>query len=370
MAARSYGLQRVALETWYAVLDDFDDSTIFQTPAFATVKSRPACADTFAVVSDSGLVASALVRVFPARLIGATVAYVLHGPLCRVRQGHPDPDAFRYAIRLLREEYVERRRVTLRIKPAPFRGGIDVYTSLFAEERYTAVRARGTSRTILLDIGRGPEELRKGLEPRWRNRLNQAERNGLSLLEGTDEAMFDLFLPMYHDMLSRKRLAEPGDIKAFMAMQRLLPNRHKMSVIVAVDGNGPCAGAVLSATGRRGIYLFGATAEAGLRNKASYLVHWRAIEWLKDRGCTEYDLHGINPAANPGVYMFKSGLCGKNGQEVDAPPAFDAYASVRGSLAVRAADLVKGHGGALRAMYARYRSSRSRLDTHASHPSR
>jgi hypothetical protein len=187
--------------------------------------------------------------------------------------------------------------------------------------------------------------------------LNQAERRALTLVEGTDDAMFALFRPMYDAMLSRKRLAEPGDLAAFTAVQRPLPDHHKMRVIVAVEGRHPCAGAILSATGRRGIYLFGATAEAGLSNQASYLVHWRAIEWLKARDCTEYDLNGINPAANPGVYAFKSGLCGKNGQEVDAPPAFDAYASMRGSLAVRVADLLKEHRGALRLMYARYRPS-------------
>jgi len=358
VASRPYSLQPVAPETWYALLEDFDDANIFQTPAFATATSRSAAPEAFAVVSDAGPVALALVRMFRVPLLGAAVAYVLNGPLWQLRHGTPDPEALRYAIRLLRDEYVDRRGVTLRIKPRSTLGGIGSYAGLFAEERYTPVRAGGTSRTILLDLGRASQALRKGLEPRWRRHLNQAERGGLSLLEGTDDTMFDLFLPMYHEMLSRKRLAEPADFNAFMVMQRLLPALHKMRVIVAANGSQQCAGAVLSANGRRGDFLFGATAEAGLRNQASYLVHWRAIEWLKSRGCTEYDLQGINPASNPGVYAFKSGLCGKNGQEVDAPPPFDAYASMRGRLAVRGADLVKTRSPALHAICTRHRSSR------------
>jgi hypothetical protein len=351
-------LQPVAADTWYAILDDFDDANIFQTPAFATATAPEPSGETFAVVSSAGPVALALVRVFTAPVIGAAVAHVLHGPLWRRRHRHADPDAFRHAIRLLRDEYVARRGITLRIKPRPTLDGIGAYAELFAEERFTLPRAGGTSRTILMDLGRASQALRKGLEPRWRRHLNQAERGGLSLVEGTDGALFDLFLPLYHEMLARKRLAEPSDLNAFMAMQHLLPTLHKMRVIVAVDGSQQCAGAVLSASGRRGDFLFGATGGAGLRNQASYLVHWRAIEWLQSRGCTEYDLQGINPASNPGVYAFKSGLCGKNGQEVDAPPAFDAYASLRGRLAVRAADLVKAYRPALRALSARHRPPR------------
>jgi hypothetical protein len=355
-------LQPLAPDTWYAALDDFDDANIFQTPAFATATSTSYApgGETFAVASSAGLVALALVRLFPAPLIGAAVAYVLHGPVWRIRHGDVDPDTFRYAIRLLRDEYVQRRGVTLRIKPRPTLSGPGDYAGLFAEERYIPVHVGVTGRTILMDLGRASQALRKGLEPRWRRHLNQAERGGLSLVEGTDDAMFDLFLPLYHEMLSRKRLAEPSDLKAFMAMQRLLPDLHKMRVFVAVDGSQQCAGVIVSATGRRGDFLFGATGGAGLRNQASYLVHWRAIEWLQSRGCTEYDLQGINPASNPGVYAFKSGLCGKNGQEVEAPPAYDAYASLRGRLAVRAVDLVKAHRPALRALCARYRPSRWR----------
>ena len=43
---------------------------------------------------------------------------------------------------------------------------------------------------------------------------------------------------------------------------------------------------------------------------------WRMIEWLKTQDCTFYDLGGISPETNPGVYRFKNRLTGKNGKEV------------------------------------------------------
>ena len=353
--AHSRTLQRVPLERWHSVLDEFDDASIFQTPAFVGVKSPSARLEAVAVVSHDGPVAAALVRLFPARLPGTSVAYVLHGPLWRSRNRPPDPGVFRSVIRLLRDEYVVRRGVTLRIKPPPIRHGAGRRCEgLFEAEGYRPVRASGSHRTILIGVDGELPQIRKGLEQKWRNRLNYAERSGLTIAQGSDDGMFARFLPMYREMLSRKRLAEPGDLKSFMAMQELLPEPHRLTVLVAEDGHHPCAGAVVSAMGDRGIYLFGATGEAGLKNQASYLVQWRAIEWLKARGCVEYDLHGINPSTNPGVYTFKTGLCGRNGEEVEMPPAFDAYAGLRGSLAVRAADLLKEHSMRLRSTCARY----------------
>src|SRR5262249_39651530 len=154
--------------------------------------------------------------------------------------------------------------------------------------------------------------LRKGLDKKWRNCLSAAERNELELLEGTDDALFEPFLEVYRQMLTRKRLAEPGDIRTFRQIQAMLPSHYKMKIIIARDKGSPCAGAICSAIGSRGVYLFGATADGGMKNKASYLVQWRIMQWLKDMRCAQYDLHGINPETNPGVYAFKAGLAGKN----------------------------------------------------------
>src|SRR5262249_8598137 len=67
---------------------------------------------------------------------------------------------------------------------------------------------------------------------------------------------------------------------------------------------------VVSAIGDTAIYLLGATSDDGLKLKGAYLLQWRAMQWLKERGCRWYELGGINPEENPGVYEFKSGFGG------------------------------------------------------------
>jgi hypothetical protein len=70
------------------------------------------------------------------------------------------------------------------------------------------------------------------------------------------------------------------------------------------------AGIIVSAMGDSAIYLLGATSDAGLSAKGAYLLQWTMIAWLKDRGIRYYDLGGIDPDGNPGVYYFKRGFSG------------------------------------------------------------
>ena len=41
------------------------------------------------------------------------------------------------------------------------------------------------------------------------------------------------------------------------------------------------------------------------------LLQWRVLQWLQQRGARVYNLHGIDPEANPGTYHFKAGLAGR-----------------------------------------------------------
>jgi lipid II:glycine glycyltransferase (peptidoglycan interpeptide bridge formation enzyme) len=102
-------------------------------------------------------------------------------------------------------------------------------------------------------------------------------------------------------------------------------------LICEADGV-PINGVVFSAIGDRAIYLFGATGTAGGQLNGSYLLQWRIIEWLKERGVRYYDLGGCNPSVNPGVYNFKRGIAGKNGWEETFVGEFEGWFDVRGRV--------------------------------------
>ena len=129
-------------------------------------------------------------------------------------------------------------------------------------------------------------------------------------------------------MVGRKKFLEPNSIEDFVKIQQQLPNRFKMKIMLCQSQGETCAGLISSAIGQTAIYLFGATSEAGLKRRGSYLLHWRLIEELNRGGLKNYDLHGIDSVKNPGTYRFKADLCGENGREESFLGRFQS----RGSL--------------------------------------
>ena len=351
----SHTFQTLDQDHWHRILDDFQDASVFQTTAFYKVKSDAADLEHFLLLKEQEVLAAAQVRLIHAPLFGGSIAYVLWGPFFHRQKSEPDLAVLQQAIRSLRQEYVVNRGMSLRINPQFTVDEGPDYLSVFTNEGYMREVSRKPARTILIALDRPIDVIRKGLDQKWRNCLNRGEKNALQLIEGNNSAMFELFLQMYRQMLARKRLAEPGDIRAFMAMQNLLPTRHKMKVFVALERGEPSAGAICSAIGKRGVYLFGATADAGLRNKAAYLVQWRILNWLKESNCVEYDLHGVNAKSNPGVYSFKVGLCGKNGREVEFLGNFDACQGLRAKLLLQLVDMVREQRLRIKNMYEKYR---------------
>ena len=99
-------------------------------------------------------------------------------------------------------------------------------------------------------------------------------------------------------------------------------------------------GAIFSYIGDTGVYLFGATNDQGMKDKGSYLLQWRGIQWMKNNGCRYYNLNGINPIVNPGGYHFKAGVAGKTGHDVHYMGSFDCYSNAITGLLARGGDLV------------------------------
>jgi hypothetical protein len=313
------------LATWHNLLEQFQDRSIFQTPAFG-FSGLPRGEVVQMVLRRGGeSVALAQARVISVPFLKKKLAQVRWGPVWERHGEKSDLLVFQEAIKALRVELVTRRRMVLRILPMIPRQEAAKFDPIFLREHYTRCGSREPERTMVLNLERSVDELRKGLDQKWRNQLKRAEGNGLEIIEGEDAVLLDRFADVYNEMLNRKRIPEPGDIRRFRQMQEDLPSGWRMRTFLCYQNGRIAAGAICSNIGKRGIYLFGGTGDNGLENKASYLIHWRVVQWLKECGCTRYDLHGVNQQINPGVYRFKAGLCGRNGQEIELLGRFDAY---------------------------------------------
>lgn len=286
------------------------------------------------------IVAAAQARIVRIPFMGLGAAYLRWAPFWQLKNQTADPSVFRMALRALRNEYVCKRGLILRLFPMIYDDGSNLYVDILKTEKFTPVAKENRGRTLIMDITPPLEEIRKKLDQKWRNCLNKAERNELVVVEGTEDNLFENFIGLYRKLLLRKQFQEPNDINEFKMIQRDLPSEYKMRIFLCQNDGISSAGAICGAVGDTGVYIFGATNNQGMANKGSYLLQWKAIQWMKNLGCSYYNLNGINPDKNPGGYHFKSGLSGRNGQDVYYLGRFDCYSGTVNSLVVYNADSV------------------------------
>jgi len=327
---------------WYQQLLTFDDANLYQTWAYAAVTSSRRNMSHLILRKHNKIVAIAQSRIARPPMLRTGVAYVFWGPLWRRREtAEASEEIFRQVVRALRNEYVGRRGLVLRIFPLLYDSDSPSFSTILTEEGFAPVALQARGRTILMDLAPPLEDIRNGMGSHWKRELKEAERKALEIVQGNTEELFDRFIDIYREMVSRKRFVEPNDIDQFRRIQRQLPENLKMKVMLCRSGERICAGLICSAIGRNALYLFGATGNMGMKSRGSYLLQWTLVEQLKRNNVSVYDLNGINRMNNPGTYKFKSDFSGKHGREVCFLGRFDSYDSLVGRWGVQCWDILK-----------------------------
>ena len=341
-------IDEIAEPEWNTLLGQFADASLYQTWAYGGVSWGEKQLSHLVLKRDGQPVALAQLRLVRVPLIGRGVAYLRWGPVCAPCAGAWEEAILRETMRTITEEYVHRRRLLLRIVPSQFSQDtegtrfLEICQELGLQQDLDAKPYR----TFRVDLTPPLDQLRKKLDQKWRNQLNGAERNGLTLVEGTGDELYQQFLALYDDMMARKQFETTVDPREFQRIQQRLPERQKMLVLVTEKDGRPMTGLVGSVLGDMGIYLLGATSDEGMKTKGSYLLQWTFIQRLKERGCRSYDLGGINPEKNPGVYHFKQGL---GGEEVTGLGRLSVFGDLLSTASVKSAER-------LRSLIARVRS--------------
>ncbi len=231
----------------------------------------------------------------------------------------------------------------------------------------------------MVDLSHSLEDLRRSLKPTWRRNLVLAERNDLRIVDGSTNELFDVFAGLYREMLQRKNIVGVVNIRHYQQLQRQLPDALKMRVLICEHQGEPVAGLVVPLLGKTAPNLLAATGNKGLELRASYLLQWRILEWLKRQQYQLYDLDTINHDSYPGISQFKLGLAGRLGWEAEYLGQFQYCDSTLSALCVRIGEFARTTYRALRIAVNRCgrlfsRSPRTRTDEtakfSASHPSK
>jgi len=209
--------------------------------------------------------------------------------------------------------------------------GAEAEAALFAEARRTFLRGlllwtpadgRAADRragfrrvmtgqsTIHLDLRRPPARIEAGLHGKWRNMLRRARQAPLEVKRIRGGPLLAWLIAA--NETHRRRVGYRGPSPAFFhALAGASRASDSQFALIARRGSTPVAGALFQLHGRGATYLIGHTGEEGRRLRAQYLLLWRAIEMLRERGVALLDLGGVDTVGAPGVARFKLGLGGR-----------------------------------------------------------
>jgi lipid II:glycine glycyltransferase (peptidoglycan interpeptide bridge formation enzyme) len=305
-------VDRATPAEWSRMLDLFDDANIYQTWSYGAIRWARQNLSHLVLKQNDEVLAAAQLRIVRPTRFNFGMAYLRWGPLCHRRGTELGHEILRRMARSLEEEYVGKRKLFLKVLPNAFAGSprAALFQSAFSRFTQEPCTPANVYRTFVLDLAPPLEELRRNLDKKWRNQLTRSEKNGLTVVSSTGTDEYRRFCGMYKQMRERKSFESLVDIEEFARIQEDLPDTQRMQVMICEQAGVPVAGIVSSGIGDSAIYLLGATSDNGLNAKGAYLLQWTLIQWLKKNGFKWYDLGGIDPVRNLGVYHFKSGLSG------------------------------------------------------------
>ncbi len=327
---------------WQAYASTFKDNSIYQSWAFGEQRAAEMKAALSHIVIKRGdaVIGLAQVRIKKIPILGAGVAYLYRGPLWQY-EGATTED-FQQVLHAIHEEYALRRGLEVRVVPHMTTDAIEDLNRDFNKHGFSMDSSIDAYRTLMLDLSPSLEDLRKSLAQKWRNQLNQAGRKNLTVEESTTDEAMASFEKLYDAMWEKKQFDTGVSVESFRKMQQALPDEAKLTVLLAISDGQPVAGHVSSLLGDTCIYLLGTSNDEGRNTRAAYLLQWALLERAKQAGAKWYDLGGIDPDNNPGVFHFKSGL---NGRDCSFVGQFNASAKGSSkfllSLAERVYRLVK-----------------------------
>lgn len=195
-----------------------------------------------------------------------------------------------------------KRRIIPEITDSPAAAGILKQAGLVAAgPKYS---------TIWLDLTKNMDALRAGLKPGWRSHLDKMERGPLTIdWSGTTE-----FLPWLVQTYQADRIMRnyPGpDARIMTALGNRLAVTNRLLIGRAMLDNRVVAAILILCHGCSATYQIGWSDEDGRKHGGHHRLLWSALQQLKDRNVTDFDLGGINDDSASGVSAFKDGLGGQ-----------------------------------------------------------
>lgn len=173
------------------------------------------------------------------------------------------------------------------------------------------------SNTIYINLCKSRYELLKSMKPKTRYNISVSNKNDVTVRR-TGIKDLDIWYRLYRETASRNNFYL-HDINYFRTILSVDAGKTEspadVILLIAEKNNKPLSAMFLVISGSRATYMYGASSTENRNLMGSYALQWNAINMAKSMGCTEYDMFGVSPKADPGhpmygLYRFKTGFGG------------------------------------------------------------
>jgi hypothetical protein len=297
-------------DLWHSAMATFSDIHYEQT-AFYEAGHRRERSSHILLQHGGTPSTGARVGLYILPFVGRGMALVRFAPFWRTLNGTPDVDFYKRAIRMLVEEYCQRRKLYLVIRPRPHPDFYPIEAMALGELGLKEAASSMLDR-YFVDVTIGENEQQKSLDQKWRYNLRKGMSHGLEIRITDTAADVKIFQDIYAEMVRRKNLNYSGvDLPVVIPELVRLPEQMKMRIALAYHEGKPIGGLAFSVVGDLSYYVFGASSDKAIELNAGYVLQWRVIRWLQENAQVRwYELGGPGDA---GIRQFKKGLAGKRG---------------------------------------------------------
>lgn len=309
-AAQEIEIKLIGREQWMEASKRFADLTYEQTAEYVECTEPLTKAEYALAMRDGEIVAGAAIRIVKMAAIPAVIAYIAKGPLIGAEKKKDYGENYKKAVEALMALYVEKEKATLRVSPPDLLAlnGIDA-AALLASAGFVKLK-RKPCQTIFVPIVGGEKEMRARLNSKWRNKLRQGERAGLTIARRDDSEAYAILDRLLIRAQEKKGFEAARSVKFYRAVRDRAEKDTTFLVYLVNQGDEPISAHLVDFAGKTAISVLAATSDPGRDLKASFVAQWALIKDCIAHGFEFYDTGGIDPEGNPGVYTFKSGMGG------------------------------------------------------------
>ena len=139
--------------------------------------------------------------------------------------------------------------------------------------------------TSRLDLTAPDEELMKNFHEKTRYNIRLAEKKGVTVVQEKNAA---IFWPLIKETYERDGIKSHSE-----KYYRDFIDLSACTQLTGYNADTPLASVLLYTFGKTCVYVHGASSSANRNLMAPYLMQWRALQFAREFGCTQYDFGGV-----------------------------------------------------------------------------